>query len=199
MERRTYAKNRLRELRKAKGISQEDLGLQMDAQLSGSTIAKLENGRQALSVDYLLEIGRILGVDPAEIIMPREGTARFVPIIGMVAAGNWQEAIEMANEAMPIPSDVGGPNCFALRIEGDSMDKVVPDGGAIVVDPDQRDLVANKHYVVMNAEGETTFKKVSTDPLALLPCSSNPAHRAIMVGSEPFTVVGRVVFAGHEV
>ena len=53
-------------------------------------------------------------------------------------------------------------------------------------------------YVIQNAEHETTFKKFSARPLQLLPCSHNPSHTPIDLGSEPFTVIGRVVFIGFE-
>lgn len=199
MERRQYAPNRIRELRKERGISQEDLGLAMQNQLTGSTIAKLETGRQALSADYILDIARVLQCDPADILVERRGSARMVPVIGAVQAGNWREAVETAGEFVPVPADLGGPNLFALRAVGDSMNRIVPDGGTVIVDPDQRELIDKKFYVVMNGEGETTFKQFSANPVALLPCSTNGEHQPIPLGSEPFTVIGRVVFAGHDV
>lgn len=51
MERRTYAPNNIQVIRKSRGLSQEELGHAMESGLTGSTIAKLETGRQAVSVD----------------------------------------------------------------------------------------------------------------------------------------------------
>lgn len=200
MEQR-HVKNRIREIRKSLKMSQEELGARMRSELTGSAIAKIEKGRIKLSLDYMQEIAGVLGVTPAELLEDGGPSVRMVPVIGMVAAGAWQEAVEMSEDAVPVPSDAGGPRLFALRPSGDSMDKLVPEGaegGFVIVDPDDRELRNGKLYVMQNGEGETAFKKFCTDPLALLPCSNNPAHKAIPLGSEPFTVIGRVVFVGQE-
>lgn len=198
MERRTYAPNRVREVRTARKISQEALGLAMEPQLTGSTIAKLENGRQALSLDYVLEMARVLQCDPADLIVARGALARMVPLIGRVEAGNWREAVEMSLDTVPVPDHVRGSNLFALKATGDSMDRICPDGGTIIVDPDDRELRDKKFYVIMNGGAEATFKQFCASPMQLLPCSNNPEHKPIPLGSEPFTVIGRVVFAGAD-
>lgn len=199
-DRRTYAPNRIAQLRKAKGLSLEALGLAMPSELTASTISKLEKSKAALSADYILQIADVLEVEPGEILMEGAGAARVVPVAGRIAAGNWREAVQMSDESMPIPSHIKGKSVFVLRVEGNSMDKIVQgEGGFVVVDPDQRELIDGKCYVVMNGGGETTFKKFSTSPLALNPCSTDPDHKPIPVGSEPFSVLGRVVYVGQDV
>ena len=118
----------------------------------------------------------------------------MVPIVGRIAAGNWREAIAEPLGYLPCP--VGGPNAFALKPEGTSMDLVVGDNALIVVDPDELDLLEGKFYSVMNANGETTFKRYRGDPPQLEPVSSDPSHKVIPLGREPFTVIGRVVWQG---
>lgn len=159
------------------------------------TVAKLEGGTMALSLDYMVNIARVLGVQPGEIIAPLEVGAREVPLLGAVAAGNWREAVLDTSETFPVPEWLAGRNCFALRIEGDSMDKIVADGGVIVVNPDDLDLVSGRVYVVANGGHETTFKRYSADPARLLPCSNNPAHLPIEIGREPFRTIGRATYA----
>jgi SOS-response transcriptional repressor LexA len=78
------------------------------------------------------------------------------------------------------------------------MDTICHAGGFIVVDPDQRDLIDKKYYVVTNGDHEATFKQFCADPLSLVPCSTNPLHQPIPLGSEPFRVIGRVVYVGQE-
>lgn len=195
---RTYAKTAIKDLRKARGISLEALGAAMPSDLTASTVAKLENGRMALSADYLLEIAKVLRVSPAQILGDAIGGAvRLVPVIAQVNAGNWGEAVGEAEEMLPIPAHLDGANLFALRPLGDSLDKIVAEGGFVVVDPDQRELVDRKFYVLMNEHNESTVKQFSASPLALLPCSNNPDHKPIPVGSQPFSVIGRVVYAGQ--
>jgi repressor LexA len=96
---------------------------------------------------------------------------------------------------MPAPSPDLPLNACALDVEGDSMDLIVPDGGRIIFDPDDRALFPKRFYVVLNGAGETTFKRFFADPARLEPCSTNPAHKVIVLGDgEPFTIVGRVIW-----
>lgn len=202
MKRREYAPNRIREVRQSRKISQEELGGAMDAQLTGSTIAKLENGRQAVSIDYLTDIARILEVEVSALLAGGNASTRSLPVIGLVAAGQWQEAVEVTDETIPVPGHLEGKDLFVLRPEGDSMDLLVPswsEGGYIVVDPAQTDLVDKKYYVVENGDKTTTFKQFCADPLSLLPCSTNPMHEPIPLGAEAFRVIGRVVYVGRDV
>jgi repressor LexA len=196
---REYAPNRIREWRLARGLSMEGLGGAMANDLTASTIAKLEGRKMALSADYLLDIANVLQVSPGDLLLNGSG-ARMLPVVGKIAAGDWREAVGLSEESIPVPDHLHGANLFVLRQCGDSMDRIVPegvDGGFIVVDPDQRDLIDRKFYVVMNEHNETTFKQFSQNPLALLPCSNNADCQPIPIGSAPFTVIGRVIYVGQ--
>jgi repressor LexA len=126
--------------------------------------------------------------------------ARTIPVIGQVSAGAWREAVQTSTATMPAPDPGVSRNAFALDIVGDSMDLVVQDGGRVIVDPDDKALYPKRLFVVLNGEGETTFKKFQADPARLDPCSSNPKHQPIMLGSgEGFTVVGRVTWIASPV
>lgn len=139
----------------------------------------------------------LLGIDAGPGLTAPDGGRALpqIPIIGQVAAGNWREAVEHSRVSMPAP-DLNMPSrAFALRVVGDSMDLEVPEGGTIIVDPEDRALFPGKFYVVLNGEGEATFKRFTPDPARLVPCSTNPAHKEIVIGDgEAFTVVGRVIW-----
>lgn len=115
---RQYAANRIRELRKEIGLTQEDIAEGLGGSTTKGTVAKLEKGAMALSLDYIKGIAKVLGVDPAEIIAPVEQSARDVPLIGAVAAGNWREAIKDARESVPIPAWLHGRNLYACVRHG---------------------------------------------------------------------------------
>ena len=157
-----------------------------------STISKLELSKRSLTTDWMHRIATALGVNPAALIDSGVDftPVRRVPMVGKIPAGNWREAIE--DPISLVPCESGGPNTFALIADGDSMDQIVPPGGRIYIDPDDFELRDGKFYAVMR-EGETTFKRFRANPARLEPCSSNPAHQAIAIGREPFTVIGRVV------
>lgn len=189
--------NRIREIRKARGISQEELALRTGAE-STSTISRLESGRINLTQEWMARIGQALAINPLEIIADQASQIRLVPVIGYVSAGQWAEAIEDPASWLPIPGNIGGPRAFALMPRGDSMDQIAPEGEFVVVDPDQLDLEPGRAFIVTNGAGEATFKRYRADPPRLEPDSSNPEHQPILIGREPFLIVGRVIYATRE-
>lgn len=157
-----------------------------------SSIGKLERGAISLTKDWMDRVAAGLGVPPEDLISDRRfDPARRVPLIGTIAAGDWRAAVEDPIDL--IPCTVGGANTFALRPEGDSMNLVVPEGGIIFVDPDDRDLRDGKLYAMMRPGGDATFKRFRVNPMRLEPCSSNRSHRVIAIGEEPLTTLGRVI------
>lgn len=116
----------------------------------------------------------------------------FIPVVGLVSAGSWREGFEVVLERIPSPDPTLSSDAFAVRVSGDSMDKVAQDGEDVIVEPRDRRLINGKYYVVRNGEGETTFKQYRENPSRLEPCSHNPEHRTIYPGEEGFDVIGRV-------
>tara|TARA_R110000868_G_scaffold389993_1_gene659421 strand:- start:359 stop:922 length:564 start_codon:yes stop_codon:yes gene_type:complete len=120
---------------------------------------------------------------------------RAIPIIGQVVAGNWREAVQHPLGSIPQPDPSMPPRSFALQVNGDSMDLYVDEGGTVIIDPDDRQLYPGKFYVIINDEGEATFKQFKADPARLVPCSTNSSHREIQIGDgNAFEVVGRVIW-----
>lgn len=184
--------NRIAELRNARGLSQIDL-----AKLAGTTrnqLGKLERSERRLSDHWAERLARHLAIEPYQLFMESHAPLdqlRFVPLVGAISCGEWRDAIERAEGVVPAVS--GGISVFALKAEGDSMDQLIQPGGYVYVDPDERDLIDGKVYAVMNQETQTTAKRFRLNPARLVPCSFNPDHLAISIGSEAFTVIGRIV------
>lgn len=174
---------------KERGYNQADL-----AELLGidpTAVSKRLTGKRAFKHDEMLKVQAWLG-GAAENAGLEGGEVRFVPIIGQVAAGNWREAIQQPSGQMPVPANVA-KNTVALQVQGDSMDLEIEDGGIVLVDLDDRALFPGRLFVILNGEGEATFKQFEADPARLEPRSTNPAHTTIAIGDgQPFTVLGRV-------
>lgn len=186
--------NNIRELRAERGWSMRELAERMPG-THFTTIAKIERSQRRLTHDWVDKFAKAFGVSPNAIDFDGWGEpanmARTVPIIGMVSAGNWREAVQRADEHFGGPSS--GANTFGLTVEGDSMDKVAQPGSIVMVDPDDFEMLDGAFYVIMNEEGETTFKRYRASPARLEPCSTNSEHAPIPLGRAQFTVVGRVV------
>lgn len=189
--------NRIREFRKAQGLSLEELAFKVGEEVSITAISRLERGRMELTQRWLERIGAALGINPIELIGDAASEVRMIPILGAVPAGDLAEAIEDPRGWFPLPASAAGQRAYALEPEGDSMDLMLRDHEIIVVDPDQLDLISGRAYIVMDGAGQATFKRYHADPPRLEPDSSNPAHQPIMIGREPFVIKGRVVYAAR--
>lgn len=139
------------------------------------------------------EMLRIIQVLRGPVVTTPSRSVRMIPVIGEVAASTWREAIRRPIDEMPAFDTNISANAFGLEIVGDSMNLLAPEGGVAVVDPDDKALYPGRRYVVVNGEGETTFKEFANDPARLVPLSTNADHREILLGGEDvFTLVGRV-------
>lgn len=190
--------NRIRELRKARGLTLAQLASALNPPADIAGLQKIEIGKTKLNVHWMGRIADALGVEPGALIGEGQPTdLAWVPLIGTVAAGRWQEAVTHAGEER-VPMVNPPKDAFALRAEGDSMNMIVADGGFVVVDPHARELVPGRIYVAQSADG-VTLKRFQLDPPRFEPCSTNPAHKPIVLGYEPFTVIGRVVWTAAPV
>lgn len=190
--------NNVRALRQAAGLTLADLASRLVPPADVGGLQKIETGQRNLTLDWMTRIASALDVPKAALIADAGPTVAWVPLIGFVAAGNWQAAVEHSESHVPVVDPP--PDAFALEVRGTSMDKLVPDGGFVVVAPHQRDLLDNKVYVAMNPDGDTTLKRfVSGPPPRFEPVSNDPSHRSINLGHEPLTVIGRIVWVGGAV
>ncbi|CAB4140208.1 LexA SOS-response transcriptional repressors (RecA-mediated autopeptidases) [uncultured Caudovirales phage] len=180
----------VRDRMKFYGISQakmaRDIGLP-----SQSAFSNILNGTRKVTVQEAAAIYRILGITFAP-----EPNVTAIPIIGLANAGSWREAIQMPIGYTAVPNRAAGPKSFALEVSGDSMDLIIEDGGYVVVDPDRKELLPGKCYLIMNGEHEATVKMYQRDPSRFEPCSSNPQHQPFMASDKDFVIVGRVVWKG---
>lgn len=180
----------IRKLMKERGFTQADL-----ANLIGidpTAVNKRLTGKRAFKLDEMRKIEAWLG--QAKTAPLQGGEVRMLPIIGQVAAGAWREAIEQPLGHMPVRAATASPNAIVLQVQGDSMDLEIEDGGYVIVDLDDKALFPGRLFVVLNGDGEATFKQFEADPLRLVPRSTNPIHSTILIGDgQAFTVLGRVV------
>lgn len=116
-----------------------------------------------------------------------------VPLISWVSAGvmafpDVSEEIQGWVEEAGLDTD---GDWIALRVVGDSMDRISPPESIIFVDRADKVLVPNACYVISNGDGEATYKRFRSNPMRFEPVSTNPAHEPIYPTREPL-IVGRV-------
>jgi len=192
--------NGLKAARKRIGIGQAEIAERLG--VSVPQVSRWENGHdnvpsvrlQAFARAYEAGLDELFGSEAGASGLPDDAApVRFIPLLGDAPAGNWREAFAKSRHSIPAPEQGLPQAVYALRVDGDSMDRVVPDGATIIIDPTDRDLFDKSLFVVRNGSGETTFKQYLDGPARLVPCSTNPTHETIPLGSEEITILGRVI------
>lgn len=184
---------RIKQERKARKLTQVELA--KASKVQQSTIADLERGRtsgtpstpqiaQALGVNaYWLATGKGQkepgygasssngGIQDAGNISQKLAIGGRVPLISLVAAGNWGEAVNnlepgQADEWIATTVTVK-KHTYALRVQGDSMVSAsgkysFPDGAIIIVEPEEE--ARHGSFVIVRQNGsEATFKQLVHD------------------------------------
>ena len=159
---------------------------------SQSAFSNILKGKRKITADEAAIVYQFLGIG-------REPDFRVASVIGITSAGRWREAIEMPIGQMPYPTAVAGRNAFGLEVDGDSMDRLIEDGGWVLIDPDRKELSPGSCYLILNSEGEATIKMYQRMPARFEPCSHNPEHESFLAGDHEFSVIGQVVWKGGPV
>lgn len=164
----------IRDLAEATGINENHLSKSLGKQ-----------GRR-ITADEMRAIEKIF--EPEDLA----GRIRTIPLLGTVPAGKFTASEQVGGRRIPVSDPETPKNAYALTVQGNSMDLIVPDGTTLTIDPDDKSLWPGRRYVIQIEGGETTFKEFQADPARLVPCSTDDSHQEIMLGSEPILVLGRV-------
>ncbi|MEK5415849.1 LexA family protein [Paenibacillus sp. FSL L8-0708] len=181
------------ELADKSGLNDAELARRLD--VNRSTIGRWKNGELSPKLPVLKKIADFFQVSPLIFVddkykhttfpigaIPVKAKSISVPLYGSIAAGVPLEAIPV-EEYIEIPEDVGSwyPHAFLLRVNGESMNKVVPNGAYALIDPYTGEDVGNGDVVAVQVNGyEATLKRFFKlhNTVVLEPDSYNPEHVA---------------------
>lgn len=193
--------NRLKELRKGKGLTQVELAKQIGIGQSGYSdwergITRIDSESLAkLSALFSVSVGYILGEDENE----RESFRR-VPVLGSVPAGIPIDAIEDIIDWEDLPESMftGDKEYFALEVKGDSMWPDYLPGDIVIVQ--RQPCCESGDVCVVYVNGyAATLKQVKVDEdgsVSLIPQNPEYPPRTYSpdeVRSLPVTICGVVV------
>ena len=124
----------------------------------------------------------------------------YLPVAGVAPAGEPNIAIEQTGETLWCPPEFCREGNFFVRVHGDSMNKVLPDGSYALIDTSGEVMSGNIALVKVNGD-EATIKRVKLmdGAVFLEPESSNPEHRRRVIDetnpdSPEVRLIGRVMY-----
>lgn len=181
-----------------------------EVNIPASTIyTVLKNGINGSSVSTVLPMLAKLGIDSNWIVKNKlvdiENTGSdFVelPLYGSIAAGTPIEMLEI-EDTQPVPTKMHEkyPDAFFLKVEGESMNRVLPNGCFALVNPCKEVDCNNKPYAVCVNGYDATIKRVRklANGFQLIPDSDDPTYTTKTFnyneeGTEQITIIGRVVY-----
>jgi hypothetical protein len=165
-----------------------------------------------LSIPSAVDLAKILGVSVQWLLTGEDSDGSsepatthgliYAPLISWVSAGRLDQPDHV--EDLASAKLVGFPDLersgrwIALRVDGDSMDRISPPDSIIAVDLSDRRLIPNGCYVFGDGEGGATYKRWRPADHKnrypqIAPVSTNKRHEPIFLynGQEPI-VIGRV-------
>ena len=198
---------RIAEARISKGWTQADL-----AEKIGTTqqqIARYESGSNDVKSSVLIKMSKAMGVTVAYLLgMNKElgdnNESQFVdiPLYGSIAAGTPIEMVPVS-DTHPIPIKVREkhPDSFLLKVEGESMNRVLPNGCYALIDPCAEVTRDNDPYAICINGYDATIKRVRklANGFQLVPDSTDPTYPVQTFNynepnTEEITVIGKVVW-----
>lgn len=206
----------IKRIRTQHDMTQEELG--RIAGVSAMAVSQWENGRAVPRMGAVQRIADHFGMKNGEVIdgvlpdasLPVPGAipiqpspVAYLPLLGGIHAGAAEEPdVYDAADMHQVPAWVAEehPRAFLLKVEGDCMDRVYPEGCLVAIDPDAEAVSGCVAAVQIDDTDFLMRRYIRTaDTLVLSPDSYNPAHRDRVFSGDDWDdhfvrVVGRVVW-----
>jgi repressor LexA len=131
---------------------------------------------------------------PARGLIPKNYVlqgARRVPVYGEIAAGSARMAEQLEIGTLLVSEEKAPPNCFGLRVRGDSMvDAGIYEGDHLLIEP--ATAARNGDIVVALLNGETTVKRYMKVEEEIFLVPENKSMRPIRVQGS-LQIQGKVI------
>lgn len=191
----------IRRFRNKNDWTQEQLAEKIG--VSRSTVTQWETGWSRPRMGAIEKLAAAFGVSTSDMVNDSNASAFVdVPLYGSIAAGTPIEMVEV-DGSHPIPAAMRDryPDSFLLKVEGDSMNRILPNGCYALIDPKQKADCNGAPYAVCVNGYDATVKRVRklNNGFELVPDSTDPTYAKKTYnynepGTEEITVIGRVVY-----
>lgn len=177
--------NSIRSVRKAKGMTLEDVGLRCKPPTTAQTIGRLETGARTLSLDWLNRIADALEVSSADLVRMPEETESYVTAL---LTPDGARAPTKPEQLPPAPSNA---DMVAMRVTGSTGDYRAGDEiWCQYVEADDIARALNRDILVPRPSGRFLFGRliyIDGDMLHILPPGTG--HRQQVVTNPQWIAV----------
>ena len=104
--------NRIRDVRRARRLTLDDVARRCDPPTTAQTIGRLETGTRTLSLDWLNRIAAALEVESAALVST--AAASELPVVALLDPAGAHALTRSENAVLPVPSD----QMLAMRVTG---------------------------------------------------------------------------------
>ena len=212
----------IKKARLDKNISLDTLSNLINGLKTKSTLKRYEDGKSRIDVKTLKIICDQLGVDHLQIINNARETLNvseddaikeldvkikfddYFPLhyCTNLSAGSLEELLDNDPDAIvyvPIKFQLRKNRLHAFKVNGTSMDNVIPDGSIVIAEKVDNALdLKDGTIVVALVDNGATVKRLyaKESSVTLMPDSSDKSHRPIDVNLEtsPIQIIGRVIW-----
>lgn len=189
-------KDKLVELRKARGLTQQELAKYTG--LNRTRISNYELGIREPNLTIQLKLADFFNVT-LDCLMDRENNSNnIIPVFGRVVAGIPLEAIEEIIDYEEIPQSMArNGEYFALQIKGNSMEPKFSEGDVVIVRK-QEDVDNGDIAIVLVNGNEATVKKIKKFDGGINLIPTNSEYEVITytvdeIEKLPVRIIGKVV------
>lgn len=190
--------NKIRKLRKGRGMSQSELARRCS--VHQTAVSQWENERTYPDTESLIKLSELFNVSIDELMNCDVDRAAgiSVPVLGYIRAGIPIEAVKDIIDYEEISPDMSERGeYFALKIKGDSMEPRICDGDVVIV-RQQADIESGDIAVVMVNGVDATVKKVIKKDTRLILVPFNQNYEPMFFSQKevvqlPVKIIGKVV------
>ena len=194
---RRSAGDRIRQLRRQRGWTQEQLG-QMLGGLGKSAIHKYEAGKATITANMLLQIATIFAVPVTHFYGIPAGDTDFgpwemVPVYGRVPAGGLRQADDEIEGYETVSALEPKPDLF-VRVHGDCMAPWICDNYLVGI-REQPEVEEGEMALVAVGDGDSTLKRVHRRGDHVMLTADATGFVPILVHASQVRIIGKVVSA----
>lgn len=171
---------------------------------SGKTISAWEVYNGQPKADDIVSLAKFFGKSASDFYAGYEGFDEYseVPLLGRIAAGQPIEMDEVENSwSIPQTMKDRYPNAFLLIVDGESMNRILPNGSYALINPVDEIRKDNAPYAVCVNGYDATIKRVHrlNNGFELVPDSTDPTFTPQIFnynepGTDIITCIGEVVW-----